>query len=205
MDGLGATASGRFEKRFYTPGGVVRDLWDAVVHAHEIRAATGSDRVDDAFAKRILLTVTGVNGCRYCSYAHARTALQAGVGADEVEWLLDGKLEHVPPEEAPALFFAQHYAEQDGQVDPEMRQKLVDRYREEGARDILSYIRMITIGNLSGNTLDALLSRLKGRPAPGSSFGSELLALLLLFVLFPLVAVGSMVEIGCQAIVSRWR
>lgn len=47
------------------------------------------------------------------------------------------------------------------------------------ARDILAYIRMITFGNLLGNTLDAFFSRLAGRPAPGSTLWDELGVLLL--------------------------
>jgi hypothetical protein len=49
----------------------------------------------------------------------------------------------------------------------------------------MAYIRMITIGNLSGNTLDAFLSRLKFNPAPDSSLGQELGVLLGAFVIIP--------------------
>ena len=113
---------------------------------------------------------------------------------EEVDLLLSGEVGHASPEEAPALFFAQHYAESDGHPDPEMMQKLVETYGPEKARDILAHIRMITLGNLSGNTFDALLSRLRRRPAEGSSLGSELATLALLVLRTPVLALGIIVK-----------
>jgi hypothetical protein len=42
----------------------------------------------------------------------------------------------------------------------------------------MTYLRMITFGNLLGNTFDAILSRFSGKPAQGSSLWSELGVLL---------------------------
>ena len=53
-------------------------------------------------------------------------------------------------------------------------QRFVDYYGEQGARDIMAYIRMIMMGNLYGNTFDAFLSRFKGKPSADSSLLSEL-------------------------------
>jgi hypothetical protein len=51
-------------------------------------------------------------------------------------------------------------------------------YGEEAANDIMTYLRMITFGNLLGNTFDAILSRFSGKPAQGSNLWSELGVLL---------------------------
>jgi AhpD family alkylhydroperoxidase len=40
-----------------------------------------------------MLAVTAVNQCRYCSYAHARMALLAGLSTEEIQALNDGVLE----------------------------------------------------------------------------------------------------------------
>ena len=183
-----------FSRRIYTLRSLLRDFRDILAHSHEFRSAMRSQRISRAFAEKIMLTVTGVNGCRYCSYAHAKTALASGVSPEEVDLLLSGDIGQVSPKEAPALFFAQHYAESGGHPDPEMVQNLVETYGQEKARDILSYIRMIILGNLSGNTFDALLSRLRGRPAEGSSLGSELATLALLVLGTPLLALGMLVK-----------
>jgi len=188
------TEEKRFSKRIYTPRSLLKDLRGIVDHSHDLRAAARERRIGKAFTEKIMLAVTAVNGCRYCSYGHARSALASGVSQEEIDRLLSGDVGHASPEEAPALFFAQHYAENDGDPDPEMVQKLVDTYGHERASDILAYIRMITMGNLTGNTFDALLSRLRGRPARESSLGSELATLALLVLGTPVMAVGMVVK-----------
>ncbi len=185
---------GSFSKRIYTPHSLLQDFRDILAHFHEFRSAVRSKRISKAFAEKIMLAVTAVNGCRYCSYGHAKTALASGVSQEEVDLLLSGEVGHASPEEAPALFFAQHYAESDGHPDPEMMHKLVETYGQDKARDTLAHIRMITLGNLSGNTFDALLNRMRGHPAEGSSLGSELATLALLVLGIPVLALGIIVK-----------
>jgi len=194
---------GYFSKRIYTPHTLLRDFRDILAHFHEFRSAVRSRRISRAFAEKIMLAVTAVNGCRYCSYGHAKTALASGVSPEEVDLLLSGEIGHVSPDEAPALFFAQHYAESGDHPDSEMVQKLVKTYGQEKARDILAHIRMITFGNLSGNTFDALLSRLRGRPAERSSLGSELATLALLVLGTPPLALGIVVKGIIHAVTAR--
>jgi len=185
---------GRFSKRIYTPRSLLQDFRNILDHFHEFRSAVHSQHPSRAFAEKIMLAVTAVNGCRYCSYGHAKAALKSGISPEEVNLLLSGEVGHVSPDEAPALFFAQHYAESGDHPDPEMVQRLEETYGQEEAQGILAHIRMITFGNLSGNTFDALLSRLRGRPAEGSSLGSELATLVLLVLGTPLLALGIVVK-----------
>ena len=69
----------------------------------------------------ISLAVTQVNGCKLCSYAHAKNALKAGMTEEEVEFLLSGGFDNAPKEQLEALLFAQHYAETKGNLDPETK------------------------------------------------------------------------------------
>jgi len=184
-----------FDKRIYRPRTLIADLKEMVAHMDDLRAAARADRVDRAFAERIMLAVTEVNGCRYCSYGHTRAALHAGVTKEELRGLKIGDFDSLPDEQRVALLFAQHYAEQGGHPDPEARERLAATYGEETASDILAYIRMITLGNLLGNTFDAILSRFAGRPAEDSSLLSEI-AVLLLVVLF--VPVGLVIALGSR-------
>jgi len=66
------------------------------------------------FIERIMLAVTEVNGCEVCSYAHTKIALEQGMSEEEIGKLLSGDTEDIPAEEAPAIFFAQHYADTRG-------------------------------------------------------------------------------------------
>ncbi len=175
-----------FSRRIYSWASLRPAVKDVFGHMDDLRRAANGGRVNKAFAEKIMLAVTRVNGCRYCNYGHSRAALAAGVSAAELRSLLAGELSVFPENEAIALAFAQHYAETCCQPDPEALQRLVEYYGSATAQDILAYLRMITFGNLYGNTFDALLSRMVGKPAPGSSLWSELGVLLGVFLLIPI-------------------
>jgi len=175
-----------FDRRIYTWPAFRLAVRQVFGQMDDLKRAARGGRVDKRFAEKLMLAVTRVNGCRYCAYGHTRAALAMGVPEDELQCLLAGDLGSFPPHEAVGLAFAQHYAESQGQVDPSAWQRLVETYGEATAQDILPYLRMITFGNLYGNTFDALLSRLAGKPAPGSSLWSELGVLFGVFVLVPL-------------------
>lgn len=92
--------------------------------------------------------------------------------------LLAGEVGTFPEEETVALTFVQHYAECRCHPDTAALQRLAESYGLDAAQDILAYLRMLTFGNLFGNTFDALLSRFSGKPALDSSLWSELGVLL---------------------------
>jgi len=163
-----------FNKRLFTMATLMASVRDLFAHLDDLRAAVRQRRLSRAFAEKIMLTVTEVNGCRYCSYAHARLALKSGISETELRQLLGGDFEYVPAYEMVALTFAQHYAEQRDQFDSFAWQRLIEAYSDQTACDILAYIRMITFANLIGNTFDAVLSRLAGQPAPHSRFREEI-------------------------------
>lgn len=181
----------RFNKRIYDLPAFRNDISTAIGNLDELREAGKSGRVSAAFRERIMLAVTNVNQCRYCNFGHTRAALAAGVSDADIRNLALGEFDKLPEDEIVALIFAQHYAETGGDPDPEAWSKLQDTYGEDTARDIRVYIRMITIGNLSGNTFDALISRLKFNPAPDSSLTQELGVLLGAFIIIPYEIVKS--------------
>lgn len=128
--------------------------------------ATGRGQISPEFRERIMLAVTSVNVCRYCSFMHTLLARKEGLPSEEVRELLEGAVGPAPDEETEALLFAQHWAETRGVPELEARQKLVDTYGEDKARAIEVAIRAIMFGNYTGNTLDALLFTLsRGRLA----------------------------------------
>ncbi len=183
--------SGSFNKRTFTLPAFVSALQDIFGHLDDLRGAASAGRIDQAFAEKIMLAVTRVNGCRWCSYGHSKAALAAGVSPAELHALLQqADLGFFPEREAVALTFAQHYAESADQPDPAAVQRLVAYYGPLVARDILAYIRMITFGNLYGNTFDALFSRLRGAPARDSRLLDELVIVLLpvAILVLPLLA-----------------
>ncbi|MFO7683289.1 MAG: carboxymuconolactone decarboxylase family protein [Chloroflexota bacterium] len=150
-----------FKRRYYrSVGELGRDVVWPFRHRRQLRLALRGGLVDFAFRERLMLAVTAVNDCRYCSYFHAKEALRADLSETEIRQMQDGILDLAPAQELPALLYAQHWAESDAHPDPAARQKLVQTYGLEQAEAIETVLRMIRTGNLAGNTADFLIFRL---------------------------------------------
>ena len=127
-----------------------------------LELVSGRGPVNPAFRERIMLAVTSVNDCRYCSFVHSLAALREGFSRHEVKTILRGSFGEVPEEEIEALLFAQHWADTRGHPDPTARSKLRETYGTQRALAIEVAIRAIMLGNYTGNTLDAVLFSCSG-------------------------------------------
>ena len=161
-----------FEKRITSTKLFYSYLVDLIGNIGNLRDA--KKRLDKQFQNKILLAVTQVNGCRYCSYLHTKHALESGMSEEEIKSLLAGEVGDVNNDETIALMFAQHYAETQANPDKESVQKLFEKYTEQKASDIISVIQVIMVGNIHGISLDLLQGRLKGKSDPDSSFWNEI-------------------------------
>ena len=141
-------------------GDLWRDVRFPLQNRARIRRAMRGDLGSFPFRDRLMLAVTAVNGCRYCSYYHAQEALKAGLPDEELQKLLEGVVDNAPAGELPALLYAQHWAETDGKPDKAARQKLLETYGPQRAEAIETVLHMIRMGNLLGNTADYWLSNL---------------------------------------------
>lgn len=125
-------------------------------------ALRGAGMIAPAPRERLMLTVTAVNRCRYCAAYHAQAARLSGLSAEEVALLLEGSARDAPEHEIPALNYARRWAEAAGNPEPELRAQLAAHYGAERAAAIERMLALIWIGNLLGNTWDALLHRISG-------------------------------------------
>jgi len=161
-------------KRLYKPRDFYRLLSDLVSSAGASRGLTGEDRIGKRFMERIMLAVTEVNGCTYCSYFHTQVSLMAGLKKEEISRALEGDFKDAPQADLAALYFAQHYAESAGKPNLEAVRCLVDAFGDKRSKAILAYIRAIMVGNAWGNMFDALRFRISGRPTAGFTLLDEL-------------------------------
>lgn len=151
-----------FERRSYgSPGQLWRDLAFLIERRRTLPSVLGGQAISAAFRERLMLVVTAVNSCRYCAHYHARLGLLAGLSEEETEALLGGAVEGCPREEVPALLYARHWAQTGADPDPKARRELAEVYGPDAAEQIETVLRLIRAGNLTGNTLDRLLHRLK--------------------------------------------
>jgi AhpD family alkylhydroperoxidase len=150
-----------FGRRIYhSLGEFLTDFRIIMSRRKEIRSLMRGDVIAPAFRERLMLAVTQVNQCRYCSYAHAREALSEGIPQNEIEALGNGMFEQSPPEEVPALLYAQHWAEANGKPEASARARVVAQYGAHAVEMMDLALRMIRSGNLMGNTLDYVLYRI---------------------------------------------
>mgnify|MGYP000400188551 CR=1 FL=1 len=150
-----------FKKRTFTGfGEFFEELKFIIKNRDQIKKLVAGDIIDAEFRQRLMIAVTEVNGCRYCSYYHSKLALKAGISQEELDSLLAGELNDCPEEEVLALVYAQHWTEKRGQPAQEIIDKIKNKYGTDKFETIKLAIRMINFGNLSGNSFDYLLYKL---------------------------------------------
>lgn len=149
-----------FKRRTIPAGQLFRDSVQIMRDRKRIQQAMRNQSISAEFRERLMLAVTAVNDCRYCSYAHTRKALESGMSEEEIHALNGGEFEHSPDLQVPALLYAQHWAETDGRVSAAARQKMIGKYGEANLSDIEMILRMIRMGNMLGNSWDCFLYRI---------------------------------------------
>ena len=160
-----------FSKRSLTIRENIRFLAFLFKHLSHFKAFFSTPSLSHQLQQRIMLAVTSVNDCRYCSFLHTKMALESGCSEVEIQSILDQDLSCADEEEFPALAFAQHFAESRENPSRATVKRLMGYYGAHKTRQIIASCWMITLGNLYGNTVDAYQSRLLGAPAqPGNAW-----------------------------------
>jgi len=158
---LSVASTRKFDRRTYgSPREFFEDIFFATRNMRRSRSLMKGEEMPAAFRERIMLAVTSVYGCRYCSWVHTREALRNRVEQDEISSLLAGSVDGCPEEEAVALLYAQHWADSDGRPDPEAVRRVEEAYGSEKAQAIEVLLHMIRLGNLAGNTWDRFVHRI---------------------------------------------
>jgi AhpD family alkylhydroperoxidase len=150
------------------------DLLAILSNQDQVRKVMRGGLVSAKARERLMLVVTQVNDCRYCSRFHSKVAFRVGISAEDINLLTQGENSmDAPPSEWAALHYARHWAERNADPANAEVSRLIAVYGQETADVIHILLRMIRIGNLSGNTWDSWLYRLSsgrwGLPQPKSS------------------------------------
>lgn len=119
-------------------------------------------------------------------------ALNNDIDVASLNRFLDSPAENALPQiESVAFLFAQHFSEQKTDTSTAARQRLKAEFNYWQRTEIVAYLYAIFLGNLSGNTFDALLSRLKGEPHDDSHIITELIV--------PIIAAPNLLGIVLKA------
>lgn len=153
----GDTADKDFRKKTFTLQSFVIGTAQFSQNLPRLIRAKRADRVSDPFAEKIMLAVTAVNECQYCTRYHTDLAQETGVNQETITSILENDVESaVDDDERLALLFAQRYAETNENPGREAVAELQRTFGEETAGDIQAFIRAIYFGNLLGNTYDCV-------------------------------------------------
>lgn len=157
----------RAAKRTLTSKNIVRTVARCAFAFPVIVRSVFAPKTSKMMREKVMLGVTAVNDSRYCKWGHAHWATSQGVPIDVVNRILsnlDPSLTTSDAGEEAAIRFGQQYAE-DG-VDADSVVELRKHFSPAQVREILAYVYFITFTNLSGNTVDAVLERLRGEGRP---------------------------------------
>jgi len=87
----------KFKKRTYKNlKELARDLWFPIRNMRRLNELKNKGLISLAFQERLMLAVTAVTRCRYCSYFHTRQALKSGLTPEETGRLLSGYVDNCP-------------------------------------------------------------------------------------------------------------
>jgi AhpD family alkylhydroperoxidase len=151
----------KFTRRYYRRPQEIFNDFQYILSRRKFIRRTMRELIPPDFRERLMMVVTEVNGCRYCRSYHRKESRKSGVSESELKELLEGLIpQDTPAEEYVALAYAQKWAESNAKHDPQAWQHLVETYGEEKANAIQLILRMIRVGNLSGNLLDFLIFKL---------------------------------------------
>jgi AhpD family alkylhydroperoxidase len=152
-----------FAKRTYTMPLLLRCFGAMVLYTPFGLASLVRPATSRSLREKVIIGVTSVNNCRWCSWLHTGIALKQGVHLDELQSLLSsGTFGTVTDREATAILFAQHFADTRRHPTPAARLALAKQFTRYQRREIMAWIHFIYFANLSGNSADAWLARFRG-------------------------------------------
>lgn len=166
-----------FRKKVYTVGRLAHDIAVLAGRLDEVVGIQTGATLDPAFREEVMVAVARENACRYCIFAHETAAREVGVSDAALGDIADPAVPRttIAPTRALALDYARALAADDfGPVDPVLESEVVAVFGDDFRRTLETTARLMTVANLTGNTVDALVSRLRGEAAPGSRPCDEL-------------------------------
>ena len=158
---MGVILASKFRKRTYGSWGeFFTDLRFLLQNANLIIRVYFRGPLSAAFRERLMVAVTAVYGCRFCSWFHTREALRGGLEKEEIAMLLSSSMENCPEEEAIAVLYAQHWAESNANPAPEAVQRMEEACGTGKAKSVNAVLRLVRCGNLTGNSWNYLLHKI---------------------------------------------
>ena len=87
----------KFKKRTYRSlKELFADLYFPIRKRKQLREVKNKGLLSPDFQEKLMLAVTSVEGCRYCSYFHSKLAMKSRISQEEIKKLLSGDFKDCP-------------------------------------------------------------------------------------------------------------
>jgi len=162
-------------------GEVARKMWESP----SIKAIYDG-RLDEGFREQLMVAVAFQNRAPYCNWGHRNWASLAGISDEELGKIEKLHLDEIDPEVATAVIYVRALVSSEWQDAPrDLRQQMHEYFTWREIEDIELIARAMDVSNRAGNTWDAMLSRLQGRPIEDSDLLSEIIFSYLFLCILP--------------------
>ncbi|MGY1989170.1 carboxymuconolactone decarboxylase family protein [Mycolicibacterium fortuitum] len=163
-------------KRTYSVPQFLDDALMLVGRGPNVARAWREQTIDPLLREKVMLAVAAVNQSRLSAFVHSELALERGATRAELAQLsgLDGITAF--DAELVAVAWARSRAEARlGSASSHLRQALRKHYSPLQRADLDTVVRVATLISRAGNTLEAGLERLRGRPAADNRMVDEVI------------------------------
>lgn len=167
-----------FRKQTYRWHELARDAGRLLGRRRDVLDVWVRRAVEPAQREEWMVAVSAGNACRHCLWTHETWGLAAGASLSDVAHIVAGELDAFDAERQALLGYARQVGTT-GRMDrttPAGRAAAAAVDQQTLGR-LETVALAMRIANLSANTVDAFLGRLRGRPSGHSRLADELLVL----------------------------
>ena len=167
------SAPRRSPRTFASPGEAIRDLLGVTRRARPLAAAYLRGGVDPKLRERVMVAVSRVNSCRGCTFVHERLATRAGVSSDDLEAIGLGDLGALDDRSRAAVAYAAALAETRfrGPIPADLAASAANHLTPDQLAAVDAVARAMALANLSANTAEELVDRLRSAATEGNGAG----------------------------------
>jgi AhpD family alkylhydroperoxidase len=167
---------GAFRKRTITAPEFIRALASIAADAPTLYRVWIKHELNPGFREELMLAVSRVNDCKYCSWAHYEWANLEGIPEEEL-----AQVEQIDPDNfdrkkwLAISYVRELVAVRFGAVSQDLMRQMRAQYTGPEIKAIILVAKVMDAANLGANTFEAMRSRLRGAPAQGSRVCDEVL------------------------------
>jgi AhpD family alkylhydroperoxidase len=171
-----ANPFGGFRKRTITAWEFAGAMVSIAVDARTLYRIWVRHELDPGFREELMLAVSKVNDCRYCSWAHHEWASIDGISEEELAHVEQMDPARFERKKWLAISFVRELVTvRFGAVSEDLMRKMQGHYTAREISEITLVAKVMDTANLGANTFDAMRSRMRGAPAQGSRILDEVL------------------------------